>query len=149
MKRRSVGDMMAQGAVQGALCQVAPDTTVKDAIAVMAREHVGSALIMRDGRLAGIFTERDAVSRVLAQGRDPKTTPLSAVMTGKPQTIHPRATALEALRVLRDGGFRHLPVVEGDRLVGVVSLRDFVGAELAEMEQERDFEAAIAEGSTR
>lgn len=148
MKRRTVRDMLAQGAVQGALCQMAPDTTVKDAIDVMAREHVGSALIMSDGRLAGIFTERDAVSRVLAQGRDPATTPLSAVMTGKPLTVRPQATAMEALRVLRDGGFRHLPVVDEGILVGVVSLRDFVGAELAEMEHEADFEAAIAEGST-
>lgn len=124
-----------------------PTASVRDASQLMAKEHVGAILVMADERLEGIFTERDALSRVLAQQRDPETTQLASVMTRNPLTVRRDAAAIEALRLMRDGGFRHLPVVEKGRLVGVVSLRDFFGAELAEIEDELDVRSVIG-GST-
>jgi CBS domain-containing protein len=98
--------------------------------------NVGAVLITDDGRLTGIFTERDMINRVVACEREPKTTPLAEVMTAGPSTISPKATALEALRLMEDGGYRHLPVVAGKHLVGIVSRRDFFGSEKAQLESE-------------
>lgn len=86
--------------------------------------------------MTGIFTERDLINRVVACDRDPKITPLAEVMTKDPNTISPKATALEALRLMEDGGYRHLPVVAGNRLVGIISRRDFFGSEKAQLESE-------------
>jgi hypothetical protein len=79
---------------------------------------------------AGIFTGRDAVCRVLAEGKDNAGTKLSEVMTASPKTMTPGATAIDALRLMQDGHFRHLPVIEGNRIVGIVSHGDFRGLEL-------------------
>ena len=83
-----------------------------------------------------IFTKRDMIDRVVAGTRDPKATPLAEVMTENPSTVSPEARALEALRLMEDGGYRHLPVVAGRRLVGIVSRRDFFGSEKAQIETE-------------
>src|SRR5512135_930951 len=99
-------------------------TTVVDAARLMKRHNVGAILVVDGTRLIGIFTERDALFRVLAAGRDPGTTPLAAVMTPQPQTIHPDEPFLNALRMMHKGGFRHLPVAEFDRPLGMVSVRD-------------------------
>ncbi len=85
---------------------------------------------MDEGRLAGIFTERDALNRVLAEGRDPDSTPLSGVMTRDLVMLGPQTAATLALHVMSEAGFRHLPVVENDEVYGIISLRDFVGVEL-------------------
>ncbi len=85
---------------------------------------------MDEGRLAGIFTERDALNRVLAEGRNPDSTPLSEVMTRDLVTLGPQTAATLALHVMGEVGFRHLPVVENDKVHGIISLRDFVGVEL-------------------
>ena len=91
-----------------------------------------------DGRLAGIFTGRDAVCRVLAAGKDPVTTLLGDVMTPDPATMSPEQTALDALRLMWDGGFRHLPLVKAGRVVGIVSRGDFKGYEHHQHDEERD-----------
>ena len=92
--------------------------------------------------LVGIFTERDALFRVLAEGRNPQTTKLADVMTSQPQTIHPDEPFLHALRVMHKGRFRHLPVVEFDRPLGMVSVRDALDDDLYELknalEQQED-----------
>ena len=142
MNRRKVSDIASKRPI----VQLAPSATVREASRLMARERVGAVLITERERLMGIFTERDALGRVLAKQLDPEATQLDAVMTADPVTIAPSATAIEALRLMRDGGFRHLPIVEEMSILGVVSLRDFFGAELSEVERERDFQAAIAEG---
>jgi CBS domain-containing protein len=93
------------------------------------------------GRLLGIFTGRDAVRRVLAEGRDADRATLAEVMTREPATVPPRAAAMEALRLMRDGGFDHVPVVEGGRAVGLVSHGHFLGLEQTRLEEEtRTFE---------
>ena len=112
----------------------APKTaTVLDAALLMKKENIGAILVVDGTRLIGIFTERDALFRVLAAGRDPGTTPLAAVMTPQPQTIHPDEPFLNALRMMHKGGFRHLPVAEFDRPLGMVSVRDALDDDLYEL----------------
>ena len=120
------------------LLQLPPDATVRNAALAMRERHVGAVLVTTDGRLAGIFTERDMVNRVVADGRDPDHTTLAEVMTADPDTITPSTTAIEALRRMDDGGYRHLPIVERGRLVGIVSRRDFHGDEKARLDDESD-----------
>jgi CBS domain-containing protein len=113
------------------------EITVAEAARLMKKKSVGAVMVVKDnGRLAGIFTERDAVFRVLAEGRDPKTTRLSDVMTPHPQTIAPEKPFGHALMMMYESGFRHVPVVEDGKPVGMVSARDALGPELQEFESE-------------
>ena len=114
-----------------------PETSVQKACEQMWQRRVGAVLVTVAGRrLVGIFTGRDAV-RTLAEGRDPARTALSAAMTPEPKTIAPERTAIDALRAMADGGFRHLPVVAGgNAVVGIVSRGDFRGLELDRFETE-------------
>lgn len=120
------------------LLALSAETTVRTAAGQMRARHVGAVLITTDSRLDGIFTERDMVYRVVAEGRDPERTTLADVMTRNPDTIRPDATAIDALRRMQDGGYRHLPIVDRGRLVGIVSRRDFFGVEKARLEDEGD-----------
>lgn len=112
---------------------VSRDATVVDAARQMKQRNVGSVLVLDAGRLAGIFTERDALFRVLAAGRDPATTTIGDVMTPQPQTMHPDEPFVRALRVMHEGKFRHLPVVEFGRPIGIVSVRDALDDDLVEL----------------
>ena len=113
--------------------------TVQSACAAMRDARAGSVVVTdAAGRLTGIFTGRDAVVRVLAEGRDAATTPLGEVMTRAPMTLKPEQSAIDALRLMWDGGFRHVPLVDGDRILGVVSRGDFKGLEFGRHEDERD-----------
>ena len=105
-------------------------TTVKDAANLLKAKRVGAVAVVEDGKLVGIFTERDALFRVVAEGRDPQTTRLADVMTPKPQCIHPDKPFPDALRIMYEGAFRHVPVVEDGRPVGMISARDALGPEL-------------------
>ncbi len=114
-----------------------PKTTVKHACERMRERRVGAVLVAdRDHHLLGIFTGRDAVCRVLAEGKDAAETTLAEVMTRDPATMPPTDTAIEALRLMRDGGFRHVPVVAGGKAIGVVSHGDFRGLETARLDDE-------------
>ncbi|HXZ00431.1 MAG TPA: CBS domain-containing protein [Stellaceae bacterium] len=116
---------------------LSPRTTVKHACQGMRDRRVGAVLVTdRENRLLGIFTGRDAVCRVLAEGKDPAETTLSEVMTTNPRTMPPTASAIEALRLMQDGGYRHVPVVVGGKVVGVVSHGDFRGLETARLDEE-------------
>jgi len=112
-----------------------PEATVQHACRCMWERRVGAVLVTDAGRLVGIFTGRDAV-RTLAEGRVPAETPLSAVMTARPDAIAPEATAIDALRRMSDCGYRHLPIVDGDKVIGIVSRGDFKGLELDRLEDE-------------
>ena len=110
--------------------------TVQHACGCMWERRIGSVLITDEHeRLRGIFTGRDAV-RILAEGSDPSNTPLSQAMTPDPVTLSPRARAIDALRAMNEGGFRHLPIVEEGRIWGVLSRGDFSGVELERLEEE-------------
>jgi CBS domain-containing protein len=114
--------------------------TVQDACQLMRERRIGAILVTGGGgQLVGIFTGRDAVGRVAAEALDPTTTLLGVVMTGQPDTLTPAAKAIEALRLMRDGGFRHLPVVDGKKIVGIVSFGDFTGLERARHDEETGF----------
>lgn len=102
----------------------AGDVTVLEASVMMKQKGKGALLVLANQHLAGIVTERDIVVRVVAAGRDPVRTRLSEIMTPQPQSIHPDKPFVHALRAMREGGFRHLPVVENGRPLGVVSARD-------------------------
>jgi CBS domain-containing protein len=119
---------------------VLPQTaTVRSACRQMADRRAGSVLVTDEGgALVGIFTGRDAVCKVLAAGLDSTTTPLRQVMTARPVTMSPEMTAIDALRLMWDGGFRHVPLVDGERLLGVVSRGDFVSDEHQCLEEERE-----------
>lgn len=124
----------------------APDTTVAEAANLMRKRSVGAVMVVaEDGSLAGIFTERDALFRVIAEGRDPHTTRLAAVMTRDPRTIAPDRPFAHALLMMHDGGFRHVPVVEHGRPVGMVSARDALGPELEEFDSQIERRTRIQE----
>jgi CBS domain-containing protein len=124
----------------------AASTTVADAARVMKRSKVGAIMVVGDsGRLVGIFTERDALYRMLAEGRNGKTTRLADVMTSAPRTIHPDKPFGHALHMMYESGFRHVPVVENGRPIGMVSARDALGPELQEFESELKRREGIGE----
>jgi CBS domain-containing protein len=112
------------------------DATIQVACKHMHDKRVGAVLVTNKKRqLVGIFTGRDAV-RCLGRGKDPTHTQLKQVMTRNPQTMPPRSTAIEALRLMRDGGFRHIPVVQEGIVIGVVSRGDFRGLEQDRLDEE-------------
>ncbi len=125
MSQRTVGQLIKRNVVY-----LPSSTNVSEASKVMATKHIGAVLVMDDGQLEGIFTERDAVIRVLAERRDPEATQLFEVMTRDPITIAPQSAATDALRLMSEVGFRHIPIAEGGEVYGVISIRDFVGVEL-------------------
>jgi CBS domain-containing protein len=108
----------------------AADVTVREAARLMKHHNIGSLMVLENDKLAGVFTERDGLFRVLAEGRDADTTSLADVMTRNPQTISPKSGFSVALQMMHDGRFRHLPVVEDGRVIGIVSVRDALGPEL-------------------
>jgi CBS domain-containing protein len=107
-----------------------PQSTVQAASRLMAARHAGAVLVMESGRLLGIFTERDVVFRVIARGRSARTTPLAEVMTPDPVTIGPDVRFGRALLLMQRGGFRHLPVLDAGRVVGIVVARPALDPEL-------------------
>jgi CBS domain-containing protein len=106
------------------------EMSVAQAARLMKERRVSAVLVMHEGRLAGIFTERDALFRVIAESRDPAKTQLQDVMTANPRTIGPDRPFGHALHMMHEGGFRHVPVVESGTPLGVVSARDALGPEL-------------------
>jgi CBS domain-containing protein len=114
-----------------------PDATVQEACRRMRDHRVGAVLVTaEDHRLVGIFTGRDAIHRVLAEGKNAARTVLSMVMTRNPTTIPTGKTAIEALRLMEDGPYRHLPIVDDGKVVGIVSRFDFTGLELDRLDEE-------------
>jgi CBS domain-containing protein len=109
-----------------------PETSVVDACAMMLVDGKGAVVVVDRGAIAGIFTENDVVSRVIADGRDPAAVTIGEVMTPDPLTIGPQAMLGHALVVMHERRIRHLPVVDNGRLVGMVCARDALDPELEE-----------------
>ncbi len=120
------------------LVMTTPEVSVAKAARMMRKSKVGAVLVVEHGRLVGIFTERDAVYRVMAYGLEPDATPLGAVMTRDPVTIGPDEPFGAALLLMHEHGFRHAPVVEDGRPIGVVSARHALDPELEEFAVEAE-----------
>ena len=117
--------------IEGKESITCPETiTVSEAARVMKRKKIGAIMVVEGDRLIGIFTERDALFRVLAEDRDLHNTRVADVMTRNPQAIHPDKHFADALQLMHDGRFRHVPVVENGRAIGMVSASDAMGPEL-------------------
>jgi CBS domain-containing protein len=127
----TVGDLM-----HSRMVTTSPESPVAEAAAAMVREKVGSALVMQGPFLAGILTERD-VLKAAASGSDLTTVPVSAWMTKDPQSAGPDTSVEDAAQIMLLNGFRHLPIVEGRRVHGVVSLRDLFAARISRPPQQR------------
>lgn len=134
-------------AIEGqTLISALADTTVRAAAVAMANKKVGAILVVDDkGLLTGLFTERDVLNRVVAKGLDPDKTPLSAVMTENLLTATPDKPLSHALHMMFEGGFRHVPVVENGKPVGMVSARNALGLEICQFEKELKERDHIAE----
>ncbi|HXV11712.1 MAG TPA: CBS domain-containing protein [Burkholderiales bacterium] len=126
MSHRSIGSI-----IEGQELVTAPESaTVAQAARLMKEKRVGAVMVVEEGKLVGMFTERDALFRVVAEARNAQTTRLADVMTRNPQTVDPAKAFSDALHIMHEGGFRHVPVVEDGRPIGMVSCRDALGPEL-------------------
>ncbi len=113
----------------GTIAALPPSASVLDAAQLMNERHIGSVVVLDKGQLAGIFTERDVMRRVVAERRDPETTILEEVMTRTVAFAAPHTTLDEIRKVMRDKHIRHVPVVEGRRVIGMISIGDLNRAE--------------------
>lgn len=114
---------------------VAPGDPVLTAIKKMAEHHVGALLVMSGDKLAGIISERDYARKVVLLGRSSEETRVEAIMTAKVVTVTPRQDAHDCMRLMTDMRIRHLPVVSGERVIGVLSIGDLVRAVIEEQER--------------
>ena len=115
---------------------VAPDPAVMDAIRLRAERRIGALLVMRGEQLVGIVSERDYARKVILQGRSYGGTPVSEIMSAPPVTVGPDTEVLECMRLCTHSRIRHLPVVEGNAVVGVISIGDLVKAVIDEQAEQ-------------
>ncbi len=122
-----------------------PAASVFEAIEMMAEKQVGALPVMEQGRLLGILSERDYARKVILMGRSSKDTPVSDIMTSNLITVTPQHTVGDCMRLVTDKRIRHLPVVENDKLIGVISIGDLVNWVITEQQQTiRHLEAYIS-----
>jgi len=112
------------------------NSTVLEAARFMMEHHIGALPVLRDGEIVGIFSERDVMNRVVALGRSPGTTKISEVMTANPKAVSVDETIDNCLFLMREFGFRHLPITDGKQLKGLVSLRDILLGYVSQKEAE-------------
>ena len=110
--------------------------SVLDVVQSMVDRNIGAVPVLADGLLVGIFSERDLMKRVVAEGRDPAKTRVAEVMTDDPLTIPPEESCETCMVLMRRHGFRHLPICQGQQLLGIVSLRDILLHDLNEKDHE-------------
>lgn len=140
MPRRIIANIIAGSTLYTAT----PETTVRTACRAMAEKKIGALLVVENGHIAGIFTERDALNKVLATSLDPDVTLLSQVMVRDPQTIRADKPLGYALYMMSEGGFRHVPVVDaGGAPIGMVSARDALGQDMVDLEREMEHLAEL------
>jgi CBS domain-containing protein len=119
------------------VCSMEADSTVLEAARYMMEQRIGALPVLRDGQLVGIFSERDIMNRVVAVGRLPGTTKIAEVMTANPKAVDVNETVENCLYLMREFGFRHLPIVDGKELKGLVSSRDILLRYIALKEAEQ------------
>jgi len=140
MSMKIVPDVVNDQKIQG----VTGSMTIREAAKIMAKHHIGALLVTKRDKLEGILTERDLSVKIVAGGKDPDKTKVSQIMTKNPETVSPDDTALSALEKMKARGFRHLPVVDGDQIVGMVSVRDLYSSAKSQLEDDlKDRDAFI------
>lgn len=122
----SISDILANKGSQ--VWSVPPESTVLDAIKMMADKNVGALLVTKEGRLAGVISERDYTRNVVLKGRSSKDTTVREIISGKVISVSPDHTVEECMRLMTEHRVRHLPVLEGSRILGVISIGDLVNS---------------------
>ena len=127
---------------ESALWSVPPDATVFEAIKLMAEKNIGALLVLSDGKLVGLFTERDYARKIALQGKSSKETCVREIFTGVVITVKPSDSVEDCMKLMTEHRVRHLPVVDKENVVGIVSIGDLVNwtistqdAQIAQMEQ--------------
>jgi len=115
---------------------VQDNVTVLEVAKFLVEHNIGAVPVLHDKKLVGIFSERDIMKRVVAEGRDPRTTKVSDIMTKDPATVTPESTVEECMVLMRDHNCRHLPICQDNALWGLISLRDVLAHEVQEKEEE-------------
>ena len=141
MPQRTVREMIERDR----LVSAGPETTVRAAAGLMADGRCGSLLVMDGGRLLGIFTERDLLNRVVGAGRDPGRTRLAEVVTRDPDTIGADEPIIAAIRKMDEFSYRYLPVLDGGRVIGVISTRHLPFSEVIAVAPELERRHSLAE----
>ena len=126
---------------------ITANQTVLEAEREMVENNIGAVAVLHDGELVGIFSERDIMKRVVADGRDPARTRVSEVMTAHPLTVDMRESIEHCMVLMKEHGFRHLPICDGKKLKGIVSLRDILLRDLTEKNEEVRMMRAYIHGS--
>ncbi|CBA16673.1 CBS domain-containing protein [Xanthomonas albilineans] len=122
----------------GEIHAIAPDAAVIEALRLMADKGIGAVLVMQDGHLAGILSERDYARKVVLQERSSATTPVRDIMSDKVHTVDPAQSVQQCMELMTGRRIRHLPVVEAGTVVGLISIGDLVKAVIEEQRQELD-----------
>ncbi len=120
---------------EAALWHTTPDTIVFDALQVLARHEVGALLVMEHGKLVGVFSERDYTRKVALQGKNSKTMTVAEIMTPNVFTVTPDTRTRACMALMSQKRIRHLPVVDGDTVIGMISIRDLMDDVIADQEQ--------------
>lgn len=143
MKRKIVPDVVENQTIQ----TISGSASAREAAGIMAKHHISALLVTKGDKLEGIFTERDLSVKIIAQGRDPEKTKIARVMTRNPVTLSPDDWAMNALTKMRELGFRHLPIVDGEQIVGMVSVRDLYVTVQKQLEDDMKFRDAFIFGT--
>ncbi len=124
---------LLQGKSRG-LCTIGPDARVYDALKLMAEKDIGALLVVERDQLVGILSERDYARKVILQGKSSHDTPVKEIMTERVVCVQPKNTIEECMALMTDKRVRHLPVIENDRLIGVLSIGDLVKETISEQQ---------------
>ena len=131
---------------RGVVWTVTPETTVLEALKVLAERNIGVVPVVSDDKLVGIFSERDYARRVILQGRKSEDTKIEEVMTQDVQTVGPDDKIEECMKIVVNKGFRHLPIVEDGELIGVVSANDLLAEVIRSQEMKMSNLESLALG---
>ena len=124
---------LLQGKSRG-LCTIGPDARVYDALKLMAEKEIGALLVIENDKLVGIISERDYARKVILHGKSSHDTPVREIMTERVICVQPDRTVDECMALMTDKRFRHLPVIENDKLIGVLSIGDLVKETISEQQ---------------